>query len=101
MFKTFFNPIPGYILIEVIETEAGSEFAVAGEEKTPIKGKVIAIPTVADFLYPGVGIVSYICPVKAGDIILHASFGHQEFRHGTKKYRLVPIDKILGVYNEK
>ena len=102
MSKLFFTHAPGYILIEVIENDdQGMDFSVAGDETHPNKGTVIAIPTVADFLYPSVGVITYVCPVKMGDIILHASFGHQEFRYKGKKHRLVPIDKILGFYNEK
>ena len=90
--KKFFSPSPGYILVLADEDESSVNLIVS--TPPPTRGTVIAI---GDSYVSDYG-KKRECPVKIGDLILHATIGFEKITHNSKQYKVIKFENIMGVY---
>lgn len=85
------QPAPSFILVEPLEEKTTFQIAKTEDQKT-VKSKVIQIG--ADSQRQGFTLTS---PCKVGDVILHSSYGYQDFKQDGKEYRVVRFDDVLMI----
>ena len=90
-------PSPGYILLQILDSESPTSFSIVDKDQIPQRGKVIAVGE--SIFYPNTGNI-YTSPVKVGDIVIHSAFGYENIKLEGEPYRICPFDKILAIIKE-
>ena len=92
------QPLPGYILLEILETEGVKGWQIEDEKQLPQRGRVLAVGDGTYYEYSGKALE---CPVKIGDVIIHSSFGWERTVYKGAEYRVCPFQKILAIIKEE
>lgn len=83
-------PAPSFLLVEPLDET--TPFKRASKDEITKKATVLLVG--GDSNRHGFTMIS---PAKVGDVILHTSFGYQDFEHEGKKYRVVRFDDVLMI----
>lgn len=90
------HPLPGYVVIEPVEsqkqTESGIYLPETNEEK-PQMGTVIAV---SDSYVNEQG-ATIACPVKKGDTVFYKKWGGNEVKLGKKEIQVMKFEDLIAV----
>lgn len=86
-----FNPSPGYILAEVLESSSDTLITNQPQKKCKVAAVGKEYMENRSFVYP---------PCKPGDIIIHTTVGFETLTLNDKEHRIISFRNILGTYEK-
>ena len=96
-YATYVIPTPGYLLVEILDSQQSSRFTVA-VEVTPQRGRVLKVgkPTYRENIPKLIE-----SPAEVGDIVIHSSVGYENITLKGEPMRIVPFSRVISVIKEK
>ena len=89
-----FQPAPGYVLVQPVETEKETPSGIVlpdSHEEKPQQGKVLSVG--ASFQDNGNQVKS---PCKVGDTVVYKEWGGKEYKDGDKDLLILKFEEIMA-----
>ena len=100
-------PLPGYVLIKDVDKKIGSfEIASNDREREAMVGKVVGKTSIHEMSLKGFTLKDVLTytnatSISVGQTIIYRKYHSESFEVNGEQYRMVAIEDVMGLLNEK